>query len=123
MIGIQFIKHTMPKVLSNLPVSGLFGVMKPSGPTSMSVVHDLQQLIARSKIFVSAEKLEEAKKRKPTKRRGKQSREAIKVGQGGTLDPLADGVLGSFISNTPENEGLMLQPDSHWHRKGNQKVI
>ncbi|TFK30005.1 pseudouridylate synthase 4 [Coprinopsis marcescibilis] len=84
----------MPKVVANYPVSGLFGVVKPSGPTSMSVVHDLQQLIARSKLFVTADKLEEIKNRKPNnKRRGKQAREAIKVGQGGTLDPLADGVL------------------------------
>ncbi|KAF5315629.1 hypothetical protein D9611_004764 [Ephemerocybe angulata] len=87
----------MPKAtLSSLPVSGLFGIVKPSGPTSMSVVHDLQQLIARSKLFVTEEKLEEIKSRKASKnkRRGKGAREAIKVGQGGTLDPLADGVLG-----------------------------
>ena len=85
----------MPKSsFSNLPVSGLFGVLKPSGPTSMSIVHDLQQLIARSKLFVEADKAEENKKRKPQKGRGKKAREAIKIGQGGTLDPLADGVLG-----------------------------
>lgn len=87
----------MPKIsLPALPVSGLFGIIKPSGPTSMSVIHDLQQLIGRSKLFVEAEKLEAAKNNKASKRKGKRSREAIKVGQGGTLDPLADGVLGQL---------------------------
>lgn len=62
----------------------------------MSVVHDLQQLVARSKLFATEDKLEEIKIRKSkAKRRGKQGREAVKVGQGGTLDPLADGVLGA----------------------------
>ena len=86
----------MPKMnLSSLPVSGLFGVAKPSGPTSMSIVNDLQQLIARSRLFVSAEKLEKIKHKKIDRRRGKSGRESVKVGQGGTLDPLADGVLGT----------------------------
>lgn len=61
----------------------------------MSVIHDIQQLVARSKLFVTAEKLEKMKGKKiPNKGRGKQARENIKIGQGGTLDPLADGVLG-----------------------------
>jgi tRNA pseudouridine55 synthase len=60
----------------------------------MSIVHDLQQLIARSKLFATADKLEEIKKRGKNKGKGKRGREAIKIGQGGTLDPLADGVLG-----------------------------
>ncbi|KAF8163368.1 pseudouridylate synthase 4 [Crassisporium funariophilum] len=85
----------MPKVsLSALPVSGLFGVVKPTGPTSMSIIHDIQQLVARSKLFVDGEKLEKIKGKKIVPgRRGKHAREAIKIGQGGTLDPLADGVL------------------------------
>ncbi|KAJ3550997.1 hypothetical protein NMY22_g79 [Coprinellus aureogranulatus] len=87
----------MPKTTQlNLPVSGLFGVVKPSGPTSMSIVHDLQQLVARSKLFVTADKVEAMKSKKAGKgkRKGKQARvEGVKVGQGGTLDPLADGVL------------------------------
>ncbi|TFK42511.1 pseudouridine synthase [Crucibulum laeve] len=85
----------MPKVsLSSLPISGLFGVVKPSGPTSMSIIHDLQQLVARSKLFADEEKLEKIKGKKiQHKSRGKRGREAIKIGQGGTLDPLADGVL------------------------------
>ncbi|KAF9535271.1 pseudouridylate synthase 4 [Crepidotus variabilis] len=84
----------MPKVsISSFPVSGLFGVVKPTGPTSMSIVNDLQQLIARSKLFVDAEKLEKIKGKKIDRKRGKFGKEGVKVGQGGTLDPLADGVL------------------------------
>ncbi|KAG6898352.1 hypothetical protein C0992_009027 [Termitomyces sp. T32_za158] len=81
----------MPKVsLSSLPVSGLFGLAKPSGPTSMSVINDVKLLISQSRLFVEASKLEKSKGQKPTR---KHTRGSIKIGQGGTLDPLADGVL------------------------------
>ncbi|TFK76289.1 pseudouridine synthase [Pluteus cervinus] len=83
----------MPKVsLSNLPVSALFGVTKPSGPTSMSIINDIKQLASQSRLFVEASKLEQVKGKKIPKK-GKRSREILKIGQGGTLDPLADGVL------------------------------
>jgi tRNA pseudouridine55 synthase len=77
----------MPKSPS-LPLSGLFGVIKPSGPTSMHIVNELKKLINDSRLFVHKEKLEKAagKKRK--------RKDNVKIGQGGTLDPLADGVLG-----------------------------
>lgn len=92
----------MPKAPpSSLPVSALFGVIKPSGPTSMSIINDLQRFVARSGLFVDREKLEKIKGSKADHgRRGKHAREAIKIGQGGTLDPLADGVLGALDSNT-----------------------
>ncbi|KAF4603854.1 hypothetical protein EYR40_001027 [Pleurotus pulmonarius] len=81
----------MPKVsLSHLPLSGLFAVYKPSGPTSMSVIDDIKELIARSRLFVNAEKLKSVGKMKKI---GKRSKGIVKIGQGGTLDPLADGVL------------------------------
>ncbi|KAJ7111536.1 pseudouridine synthase [Mycena crocata] len=78
-------KATMP----NIPMSAFFGVVKPSGPTSMSIINDVKLLCARSKLFVDAEKLEKSKGKKISLR-GKND---IKIGQGGTLDPLADGVL------------------------------
>ncbi|KAL1701378.1 pseudouridine synthase [Schizophyllum commune] len=82
----------MPKVATNAyPVSGLFAIAKPSGPTSMSLLNDLQPLIATSKLFVSEDKIKELKKNK--KPSSKKYRQAVKIGQGGTLDPLADGVL------------------------------
>ncbi|KAJ6502471.1 pseudouridylate synthase 4 [Mycena sanguinolenta] len=80
----------MPKAtVPPLPLSALFGVVKPSGPTSMSVINDVKLLVSRSKLFVDAEKLES--KKKINVRRPKAG--DLKIGQGGTLDPLADGVL------------------------------
>jgi tRNA pseudouridine55 synthase len=84
----------MPRAsTASLPISGLFAVEKPSGPTSMAVVETIKHLVARSRLFVEAEKLQEAETKGKGKRRHKH-REAVKIGQGGTLDPLADGVLG-----------------------------
>ncbi|KAI9064423.1 hypothetical protein FKP32DRAFT_1541134, partial [Trametes sanguinea] len=80
----------MPKDEQTGPLSGLFGVVKPSGPTSMSLVNDVKTLVANSPLFVEESKL--AQKAKSGKK-GKFRRDAVKIGQGGTLDPLADGVL------------------------------
>lgn len=86
----------MPKVsISSLPVSGLFGVAKPSGPTSMSIINDMKKLIARSSLFVHQDKLHKDHEVRSKKKRGG---DTVKIGQGGTLDPLADGVLGSCCS-------------------------
>ncbi|KAJ7632701.1 pseudouridylate synthase 4 [Roridomyces roridus] len=71
------------------PMSALFGVAKPSGPTSMSIINDVKELVTQSKLFMDAEKLEKNKGKKLSRR----GRNEIKMGQGGTLDPLADGVL------------------------------
>ncbi|KAI0670396.1 pseudouridylate synthase 4 [Trametes maxima] len=81
----------MPKDEQSGPLSALFGVVKPSGPTSMSLVNDVKTLVANSPLFVEESKL--AEKAKQPSRRGKYRRDAVKIGQGGTLDPLADGVL------------------------------
>ncbi|KAH8107010.1 pseudouridine synthase [Cristinia sonorae] len=84
----------MPKIPASVPLSGLFAVCKPSGPPSMSIVNEVKPLVARSRLFVEADKLKAAKQKgKGGKHRGKYGREAVKIGQGGTLDPLADGVL------------------------------
>jgi len=56
----------------------------------MHVVDQLKKLICNSRLFVDEEKL----KKPPGKRRGR--RDNVKIGQGGTLDPLADGVLGQL---------------------------
>ncbi|KAH8995350.1 pseudouridine synthase [Lactarius akahatsu] len=76
----------MPKS-PTLPLSGLFGVVKPSGPTSMHVVNQLKKLVNDSRLFVHKEKLEKMAGKKRTRK------DNVKIGQGGTLDPLADGVL------------------------------
>src|ERR1700679_4371874 len=83
----------MPPSPTSFPLSGLFGIIKPSGPTSMHVVDQLKRLICNSRLFVDEEKL----KKPAGKRRGR--RENVKIGQGGTLDPLADGVLGQLNSS------------------------
>jgi tRNA pseudouridine55 synthase len=70
----------------------------------MSVLEDIKQLVGNSRLFVDARKLEN----RPGKDGRKRRKDAIKIGQGGTLDPLADGVLGKihisfhrFTSVTP----------------------
>ncbi|EIW77339.1 pseudouridine synthase [Coniophora puteana RWD-64-598 SS2] len=93
----------MPKApFSSLPLSGLFAIAKPSGPTSMSILDSIKPLINSSPLFVSQDKLDKQKdgdaqsggKGKGKFGRGKKrGRDAVKLGQGGTLDPLADGVL------------------------------
>lgn len=84
----------MPKVPSTLPTSALFAVAKPSGPTSMSLVNDVKKLVQQSRLFATEAELAKAKKSK-NKNKSRFAKSAVPVGQGGTLDPLADGVLGN----------------------------
>jgi len=87
----------MPKVtVPSLPMSGLFGLIKPSGPTSMSLLNRMQPLLSKSKLFVDFEKAEQLKDAPKSRKRRKRGGD-VKVGQGGTLDPLADGVMGTFL--------------------------
>jgi tRNA pseudouridine55 synthase len=83
----------MPKdTLPPLPLSGLFAVAKPSGPTSMAIIDDIKNLINTSPLFVEKEKLaayKEGKSGKPKRRKRRSNRDMAKIGQGGTLDPLA----------------------------------
>lgn len=85
-------KH-MPKVAPpQLPLQGLFGVYKPSGPTSMSILESLKRVFRTSPLFVDPNAPPPAQLGRKAKKAG-----PVKMGQGGTLDPLADGVLGTFI--------------------------
>jgi len=59
----------------------------------MHVVDQLKRLISNSRLFVDEEKLN---RKPPGKKRTR--RDNVKIGQGGTLDPLADGVLGQSNS-------------------------
>ncbi|KXN86900.1 putative tRNA pseudouridine synthase 4 [Leucoagaricus sp. SymC.cos] len=56
----------------------------------MSVLTDIKKLVGKSRLFVDPDKLPE-KSKKHSKKRSRL--DAVKIGQGGTLDPLADGVL------------------------------
>jgi len=61
----------------------------------MSVLRDVKKLVVRSSLFVEPDKL--VKQDHSEKHSKKRSRfDPVKIGQGGTLDPLADGVLGVF---------------------------
>lgn len=102
----------------SFPLSGLFGVLKPSGPTSMSVLRDVKKLVAKSPLFVEADKLvkHDQSKKKSKKRSGS---DPVKIGQGGTLDPLADGVLGMFtFEHVSSDSGVDLLDHScrRWER-------
>ena len=102
----------MPKAtVPVLPLSGIFAVNKPSGPTSMSLLTRLKPLFSSSKLFVPESELDKtrmgSKYPGPTPTTGKKqknkpnwkriSKHYVKLGSGGTLDPLADGVLGSSV--------------------------
>ncbi|KAE8257804.1 hypothetical protein A4X13_0g2100 [Tilletia indica] len=92
---------------SRRPLSGVFAIDKPSGPTSMALLEQLKPLFASSALFLNSDgSLPENRKPSKKDRRGrggggKWSRNAgrkgdplpPKIGQGGTLDPLASGVL------------------------------
>ncbi|KAF7338231.1 Dihydrodipicolinate synthetase [Mycena venus] len=96
----------MPKAtVPALPLSALFGIVKPSGPTSMSVINDVKLLVSRSKLFVDADKLEKSSKKKINLRKPGD----IKIGQGGTLDPLADGVLVVGVGKATKKLGQFLE--------------
>ena len=90
--------HTMPKASSST-LNCLFAVIKPSGPASMTVVNTVKPLLSASRLFFRPEDGEShktAKTKAKRKRRGKGGlNHLIKMGTGGTLDPLADGVLGT----------------------------
>lgn len=80
---------------STRPLSGIFAINKPSGPTSMSLLDDLKPLFATSPLFAEADgrrPKDASRKKFKGKWRGGVAG-APKLGQGGTLDPLADGVL------------------------------
>lgn len=59
----------------------------------MKVIDDITPLLLDSKLFYDPEKIKPQEKRK---RKQNLTHMGLKIGQGGTLDPLADGVLGEL---------------------------
>jgi hypothetical protein len=121
----------MPKAtVPALPLSGIFAVNKPSGPTSMSLLTRLKPLFSSSRLFVPEAELGTPRKGSkypgPTPTNGKKqkkkpnwkkiSKQYVKLGSGGTLDPLADGVLGSsfFRYHYFTMEPILTYHGSHW---------
>ncbi|WVR03899.1 tRNA pseudouridine(55) synthase [Kwoniella sp. DSM 27419] len=82
----------MPKspTTPTLPLNGLFPIAKPSGPSSMRVIDSITPLLLDSKLFDDPVKRKFAS---TNKRKKNTTHLGLKIGQGGTLDPLADGVL------------------------------
>jgi tRNA pseudouridine55 synthase len=58
------------------------------------VLDDLQSLMMESKLFSDPQRARHAAGTLNKKRKKNNTQAGFKVGQGGTLDPLADGVLG-----------------------------
>ncbi|GAA5923273.1 hypothetical protein JCM1841_005693 [Sporobolomyces salmonicolor] len=85
----------MPKAPKR-PLSCLFAINKPTGQPSMTLLNKLQPLFASSQLFkdpLSAPLHDQGNRGKGKGRRSKWKDARVKMGQGGTLDPLADGVL------------------------------
>jgi tRNA pseudouridine55 synthase len=57
----------------------------------MRCIDDITPLLLDSKLFYDPERIKPQEKRK---RKQNLTHMGLKIGQGGTLDPLADGVLG-----------------------------
>ncbi|EIW66605.1 hypothetical protein TREMEDRAFT_35014 [Tremella mesenterica DSM 1558] len=85
----------MPKAPNNppLPLNGLFPIAKPSGPTSMKVIDAITPLLLESRLFDDPERRKHGMSTQKRKRKKNTTHMGLKIGQGGTLDPLADGVL------------------------------
>jgi len=71
----------------------------------MSILDTLKPLIASSRLFVEEKEL---KKEKGKTRKAKHTKYAVKIGQGGTLDPLADGVLVVGVGKATKKLGEFL---------------
>ncbi|KAK6822249.1 hypothetical protein RU639_006703 [Aspergillus parasiticus] len=75
---------------------GVFAVHKPQGVTSADVIRTLQHHFNPSKLFkpwLETERARRDRESKNQRRRRRTQRLDVKIGHGGTLDPLATGVL------------------------------
>ena len=73
-------------------MNGVFAVRKPSGPTSQDVVAKLKHIFTRSSVYARDAAAAQGGGGNNNRRRGRKQK-FIKIGHGGTLDPLADGTL------------------------------
>ncbi|BEI82097.1 hypothetical protein CcaverHIS002_0212570 [Cutaneotrichosporon cavernicola] len=78
---------------SSLPLNGLFPIAKPSGPGSMRVIEAMTPLLIESRLFTDPNLPAGGREVERNKRKRNKTHMGLKIGQGGTLDPLADGVL------------------------------
>ncbi|KAI5840235.1 pseudouridine synthase [Morchella snyderi] len=94
------IKSSIQRIMSNPygALQGLIAVNKPKGKSSADVIRILQRVFRKSPHFSEPLGLEQIARNKESgyqkkKRRGKSGPPNIKMGHGGTLDPMATGVL------------------------------
>lgn len=78
----------------------------------MRLIDSITPLLLDSKLFYDPERIRPADKKK---RKGNLTHMGIKIGQGGTLDPLADGVLGALIQVW--NAETMIAAEDGWDGK------
>lgn len=82
-------------------MNGIFAISKPSGITSSTFLSKIQRIFTNSSVFASdlselrGQKIQQLQKENKGKASRRQLRkvEKVKIGHGGTLDPLASGVL------------------------------
>ncbi|KAL8813035.1 MAG: hypothetical protein Q9223_000665 [Gallowayella weberi] len=77
-------------------VEGVFAINKPKSISSAQVLRDVQKAFTQSKFFAPWLEAEHAKRAAESRRqrsRRRDKRLKVKLGHGGTLDPMATGVL------------------------------
>lgn len=96
-------------------------------PPAHQLLNKLQPLFSSSKLFRDPNKADDQGNKKSGKygrrNKGRGRDDKVKMGQGGTLDPLADGVLGASLSPRFETweAGLVLTSSSDAHSGGHQR--
>jgi len=79
----------------HVPLTGLFAVNKPRGLTSTTILDHLQHVCKRNQDHPLVKGVLEVDGSKRAKKRG-----LVKIGHGGTLDPLARGIVGKVSLST-----------------------
>ncbi|CAO1634485.1 unnamed protein product [Parajaminaea phylloscopi] len=103
----------IPGSLASRPLNGVFGIDKPSGKTCMELLDSLKDLLACSPLFRNPDGTvpegHGGKAWRPKNRKQFKGQAAPpKIGQGGTLDPLASGALVIGLgSGTKELQGFL----------------
>ncbi|EER38879.1 pseudouridine synthase [Histoplasma capsulatum var. duboisii H88] len=84
------------RMSDNRNLEGVFAVHKPPGISSAEVLRNLQQHFTPSQFFrpwIETERIRRGAESKYQARRRRDKRLEVKIGHGGTLDPMATGVL------------------------------
>ncbi|RAL59272.1 hypothetical protein DID88_006986 [Monilinia fructigena] len=93
-------------------MEGVFAINKPTGISSAQVVRDLQTHFNPSELFApwieSETKTRNKEWHNQRQKRRKQKKVQVKIGHGGTLDPLATGVLIAGIGKGTKELGNFL---------------